>query len=145
VWSEAVVKGIKFFTPKALLPKFHIIKRASPIRLLVLLLLICFKKLTQKLKRVGVGSLHVLNNKIFKKAYSNVGKPTKCATQQHSTARRTGCLTVLFISSFTDLDHNFQHVSFICIIHSNIFYCMYNNFYLLIFYTYLYDTLLTVN
>ena len=103
------------------------------------------KKLMQKLNRVGVGSLHVLNTKIFKKAYSNVGKPTKCAIQQHSTAPRTGCLTVQFTSSLTDLDHNSQHVSFICIIHNNIFYCIYNNFYRLIFYTYLYDTLLTVN
>jgi hypothetical protein len=45
------------------------------------------KKLMQKLNRLGVGSLHVLNTKIFKKAYSNVGKPTKCAIQQHSTAQ----------------------------------------------------------
>jgi len=47
------------------------------------------KKLMQKLNRVGVGSLHVLNTKIFKKAYSNVGKPTKCAIQQHSTAQHS--------------------------------------------------------
>jgi hypothetical protein len=42
-----------------------------------------------KLNRVGVCSLHVLNTKLLKNSNSNAGKPTKWAIQQHSTAQHS--------------------------------------------------------